>query len=169
MVSLTGYRNDEEFTVLTHGLQCTVCSFKTISNRQSEEFTKRQISDAWREKHGRLTGKQIKDARRQLGMSHDQFAQYLKVGPASVHRWENGQIQDEAMNELILLKTDPFAAMANYETVSQGAMVWAVPGAVFETTQFLGLPSLVETQFQGPKKACGVSALPEGEVCIPLC
>jgi hypothetical protein len=54
-------------------------------------------------------------------MSQDEFARYLKVGPASVHRWENGQIQDEALNELLLLKTDPEAARHNYQTVAMGA------------------------------------------------
>ena len=120
IVDLAGYRHDEEVTVRTHGLECTVCGFKTIDSKYSEEFTK-LISDAYREKHGLLTGKQIREARRKLGMSQDEFARYLKVGPASVHRWENGQIQDEALNELLLLKTDPEAARHNYQTVAMGA------------------------------------------------
>ena len=78
IVDLTGYRHEEEFTVLAHGLQCTVCGFKTIDSKHSEEFTK-LISDAYREKHGLLTGKQIRESRRELRMSQDEFARYLKV------------------------------------------------------------------------------------------
>ena len=120
IMDLTGYRHDEEFTVHAHGLQCTVCAFKTIDSKYGEEFTK-LVSDAYREKHGLLTGKQIREARRHLRMSQDEFARYLKVGPASVHRWENGQIQDEALNELLLLKTDVAAARHNYQKVAMGA------------------------------------------------
>jgi putative zinc finger/helix-turn-helix YgiT family protein len=120
IVELVGHRHDEEFTVRAHGLQCTVCGFKTIDSKHSDEFTK-LVSDAYREKHGLLTGKQIREARRQLRMSQDEFARYLKVGPASVHRWENGQIQDEALNELLLLKTDAMAARENYQKVAMSA------------------------------------------------
>jgi len=133
MVELTGYRHGEEFTVRANGLQCTACGFKTIDNEQSGGFTK-LVSDAYREKHGLLTSAQIREARNRLGMSQEKFAQYLKVGPASVNRWENGQIQDEAMNELILLKTDPFAAMNNYQIVSQGVAIGSETAATIRVS-----------------------------------
>jgi DNA-binding transcriptional regulator YiaG len=46
-------------------------------------------------------------------MSQRQFASYLGVGVASIKRWELGQIQDEAMNNLMVLKTDLAAARHN--------------------------------------------------------
>jgi transcriptional regulator with XRE-family HTH domain len=46
-------------------------------------------------------------------MSQRQFATYLGVGVASIKRWELGQIQDEAMNNLMVLKTDLAAAKQN--------------------------------------------------------
>jgi putative zinc finger/helix-turn-helix YgiT family protein len=147
IVDLTGYRHGEDFTVPAHGLQCTVCGFKTIDSKHSEEFTK-LISDAYREKHGLLTGKQIREARRQLRMSQDEFARYLKVGPASVHRWENGQIQDEALNELLLLKTDVAVARHNYQKVAMGAGTDALI-SFGETTGTIA--PFVEQQFATPK------------------
>src|ERR1022692_3351779 len=43
--------------------------------------------------------------------------QVLGVGSSSVKRWELGWIQDKAMNDLILLRTDPRAAEANLAEV----------------------------------------------------
>jgi putative zinc finger/helix-turn-helix YgiT family protein len=118
MVDLVGYRDHEEFTVRVHGLACTTCGFKTLDNAQSGEFTK-AISDAFRSAHGFLTGAEIKERRSKwLQMSQRQFADHLGgVGLASVKRWELGQIQDRAMDELIRLKTDPRAARNNLRTV----------------------------------------------------
>jgi putative zinc finger/helix-turn-helix YgiT family protein len=170
MVDLPGYRHDEEFSVLAHGLECDACGFKTIDSEHSEEFTK-LISDAYREKHGLLTGKQIREARSKLRMSQDEFARYLKVGPASVNRWENGQIQDEAMNELLLLKTDHSAATENYHVVSQNAATWSEAGCLVSSYEAMDAfaPS-VATQYGKPKStfAPGAFAVAE-EVYAPLC
>ncbi len=153
-VDLTGYRNGEEFTVLARALQCAECGFKTIDSRYSNEFTK-LISDAYREKHGLLTGRQIKEARGRLGMSQDEFARYLKVGPASVHRWENGQIQDEAMNELLLLKTDAVAARDNYQKVAVRTEADTLLVCYCETAG--AIAPFVEQQFGSPKSAYAAS------------
>ena len=110
IVDLAGTRNDEEFIVRVHGLECSSCGFKTIDNYQSGEFTK-ALSDAYRAAHGYLTGAEIRERRHDwLNMSHQAFARHLGVGVASTKRWENGQVQDRAMDILIRLKTDPQAA-----------------------------------------------------------
>lgn len=164
IVDLTGCRHGEDFTVPAHGLQCTICGFKTIDSKYSEEFTK-LTSDAYREKHGLLTGKQIREARRQLRMSQDEFARYLKVGPASVHRWENGQIQDEALNELLLLKTDVAAARHNYQKVAMGAGTDALIS--FGETTGIIVP-FIEQQFGTLKNVYGASVFqPVEEYPLP--
>ena len=164
IVDLTGCRHGEDFTVSAHGLQCTACGFKTIDSKHSEEFTK-LISDAYREKHGLLTGKQIREARRHLRMSQDEFARYLKVGPASVHRWENGQIQDEALNELLLLKTDVAVARNNYQQVAIGAGT----GAIVSFGEAAGIiVPFVEQQFGTLKNVYAASVFqPIGEYAFP--
>jgi len=111
-VELAGERNGESFVVSMPGLFCAACGFQTIDSRASAEFT-RLVSDAYRRKHGLLAGSEIRDRREQLGMSQQQFADHLSVGVASVKRWELGQVQDKAMDELIRLKTDPDAARRN--------------------------------------------------------
>jgi HTH-type transcriptional regulator/antitoxin MqsA len=112
VVTLTGERNGEIFTVTVPGFACTSCDYQTIDNSQSSDFTK-AVSDAYKTAHGLLTGAELKEHRGMLGMSQQEFADYLGVGPASVKRWESGQIQDRAMDELIRLKTDPQAARNN--------------------------------------------------------
>jgi putative zinc finger/helix-turn-helix YgiT family protein len=111
-VQLTGERNGENFVIQMPGLRCGSCGFETIDSVESAEFT-RLVSDAYREKHGLLTGVEIRARREQLKMSQQPFAEYLGVGVASVKRWELGQVQDKAMDELIRLKTDPEAARNN--------------------------------------------------------
>jgi putative zinc finger/helix-turn-helix YgiT family protein len=110
---MTGVRNSEEFTVTVPGLVCDSCGYKTIDNRQSGAFTK-AVSDAYKTAHGLLTGSELRERRADwLKMSQQAFADYLGVGLASIKRWESGQIQDRAMDELIRLKTDPEAARSN--------------------------------------------------------
>jgi putative zinc finger/helix-turn-helix YgiT family protein len=113
-VELSGERNGESFQVRMDGLRCNCCGFQTLDNDHASEFT-RLVSDAYRKKHGLLTGAEIRARRAGLGMSQLEFAKYLGPGVASVKRWELGQIQDKAMDELIRLKTDPEAAKRNLD------------------------------------------------------
>lgn len=114
VMDLVGERNGESFTVRMEGLRCERCGFQTIDSGQSSEFT-RLVSDAYRQSRGLLTGAEIRARRIRLQMTQQQFAEYLGPGIASVKRWEAGQIQDKAMDELIRLKTDPVAAKHNLE------------------------------------------------------
>lgn len=52
-------------------------------------------------------------------MSQRDFAAFLGVGVASVKRWEVGLIQDEAMDRLIRLATDPQVARTNAEQLER--------------------------------------------------
>jgi len=118
-VELTGSRHGEDFVVIVDGLECTDCGHKTIDNNQSGEFTK-AVSDAYRTAHGLLTTREIRDRRNLLGMTQQSFAEYLGgVGVASVKRWEQGQIQDRAMDGLIRLRTDPDTARRNLKELEQ--------------------------------------------------
>jgi len=64
----------------------------------------RRTSDAYRERHNLLTSREIKALRMSLNMSQRQFADFLRVGEASVKRWENWKVQDASSDELIRLK-----------------------------------------------------------------
>ena len=52
-------------------------------------------------------------------MSQRAFAKFLRVGEASVKRWEAGLIQDEANDQLIRLRTNLEAARRNVSELEQ--------------------------------------------------
>lgn len=116
MTALRGTTHGESFELISDALVCPNCGFKTLPAEKMGEFALR-VADAYRQKHGLLTSSQIKDRRLDLGMSQQQFASYVGVGSSSVKRWELGYIQDKAMNDLILLKTDAQRAEANVAEV----------------------------------------------------
>ena len=101
---VSGEVRGEPFTVETEAMVCDRCGFQVLTEEQSAGYTA-AISDAYRRKHGLLTSEELREARKQLGLSQVQFAKYLKVGVASVKRWEAGLIQDQVLDELIRLKT----------------------------------------------------------------
>jgi putative zinc finger/helix-turn-helix YgiT family protein len=139
-VELTGERNGESFSVSVPGMVCSKCGFSTISNKQSGKFTQ-AVSDAYRSAHGLLTGTDLKRLRTRLGMSQVEFAEHLGVGPASVKRWECGQIQDKAMDQLIRLRTDLNAALRNAHQLnaSRQDVEMGVPAQVYNPRSKMGL------------------------------
>ncbi len=114
---VTGTVRGEQFTINSEALVCPKCGFKTIPKELMGEFALR-VAEVYRETHSLLTSSEIKDRRGNLGMTQAQFASYLGVGVASVRRWELGQIQDEAMNTLMVLKTSLAAARNNVAELS---------------------------------------------------
>jgi len=129
VTQLKGRVRGEIFTIASDALVCPKCGFSTIPKEKMGEFSAR-VADAYRQKHGLLTSGQIKDCRADLGMTQQQFANYIGVGVASVKRWELGQLQDEAMNELIMLKTNLRAAEDNVAQLSArlGKPTWPATG-----------------------------------------
>ena len=96
----------EELLVHMDALVCSNCNYTTVEGARMEEYM-RLGADAYRLKHALLTSSEIRTRRRALRMNQEQFASYLGVGPASIKRWELGQIQDQAMDRLIRLMTNP--------------------------------------------------------------
>ena len=97
---------------------CGKCGFQVLSNGQSSAYGI-VIAEAYRERHGLLTSKELKTIRKRLSMSQRDFAAFLGVGIASVKRWEAVLIQDEAMDKLIRLRTDPQTARTNVEQLER--------------------------------------------------
>jgi putative zinc finger/helix-turn-helix YgiT family protein len=93
-------------------LVCSSCGHQALEGKDAAELM-RLAADEYRRRHGLLTSADIQARRKSLGMNQKDFAAYLKVGEASVKRWESGQVQDEAMNHLIELKTSLSAARQN--------------------------------------------------------
>jgi putative zinc finger/helix-turn-helix YgiT family protein len=93
----------ETFNVVSPVLECAHCGWLTLADDQLDELGRR-TSDAYRERHNLLTSREIKALRMSLNMSQRQFADFLRVGEASVKRWENWKVQDASSDELIRLK-----------------------------------------------------------------
>ncbi len=111
---IRGVRLEVEDTVNV----CSHCGSISIPLAHADEHG-RLVDEAYRRLAGILTVEEIKAARHRLRMSQRQFAEYLGVGEASVKRWETGVLPDKSSSDLIRLKTDPEAALANYRQVEQ--------------------------------------------------
>jgi len=112
LTEMTAHVRGEEVAVRTEAMVCKRCGFQVLTDEQSNAYTIAS-ADAYRQRHNLLTTKDLKKVRERLGMSFRAFAKYLRVGEASPKRWEAGLVQDEAMDELIRLKTDLTAARRN--------------------------------------------------------
>lgn len=93
----------ENFHVPASVMACKNCNWYFLADGQGDEL-RRNTADAYRKKHGLLTSSDIKAMRAELGMSQREFASFLRVGEASVKRWETWQVQDASSDELMRLK-----------------------------------------------------------------
>ncbi len=96
--------------VMTH--VCTGCNTPLMDSHQMNHL-RRAAADQYRRMHQLLTSEEIVKFRQALGMSQTAFANYLKVGEASVKRWETYYVQDVVQDENIRLKCDEAYAESN--------------------------------------------------------
>jgi putative zinc finger/helix-turn-helix YgiT family protein len=99
----------EAVRVRCPGLRCAACGFETLELGTMDALAAR-AADEYRRQHGLLRSDEIRARRKSLGLTQEAFARWLRVGVASVRRWELGGVQDCAMDELMRLKTDQAAA-----------------------------------------------------------
>ena len=114
---IPGEFRDFKTTVTMPALRCSNCGYVTIRGEDMATFMT-LVADKFRKHSGLLTSKEIRDRRAGLKLTQEAFAGYLGVGVASIKRWELGQVQDEAMDQLIRLKTNPHEALRNYYEVA---------------------------------------------------
>jgi putative zinc finger/helix-turn-helix YgiT family protein len=105
-VRLSGEIRKFPYTVEMEGLKCPACGYSTVDSRSMAEFG-RLASDEYRRAHGLLTSTEIRNIRTNLGLSQQEFADFIDVGIASIKRWELGKIQDKRSDDLIREKTKP--------------------------------------------------------------
>jgi len=126
IATVPGDVRGEGVTIDAEASVCDRCGFQVMDDAQSAAYGI-AVADAYRHKLGLLTSQDLKAIRRRLAMSQIQFAAFLKVGQASVKRWEAGLIQDEAMDELIRLKTSVEAAWENLREIESRLNEQVVP------------------------------------------
>jgi len=95
----------EQLDVNTPVSVCQACGWQTLGPGQTDELRKR-TADAYRQKYGLLTSAEIVSRRKSLEMSQREFADFLRVGEASVKRWETWQVQDDSSDELMRMKCE---------------------------------------------------------------
>ena len=66
---------------------CPVCGIEAGTINQTAT-TQRAISDAYRKAVNLLTGKEIREGRKELELSQEALAKRMNVGIASIKRWE---------------------------------------------------------------------------------
>ena len=105
----------EEVEVVASAMVCVQCHAPLMNDEQMNQLRK-VAADAYRKERGLLTSEEIVKFRSLFGMSQTAFANYLKVGEASVKRWETYFVQDLSQDEHIRLKCDE--AYAEYSALS---------------------------------------------------
>ncbi len=87
-----------EVEVVVPTFVCAKCKTPLMDTEQMNVL-RRTAADKYREMNHLLTSQEIIHFRNTLGMSQVAFANYLKVGEASVKRWESYFVQDVAQDE----------------------------------------------------------------------
>lgn len=90
----------EELIVEVELFVCDFCKLEVGTPKQTGTIQK-AIADAYRKKVGLLPGSEIAGKRGKLGLSQQQLADMMKVGVASIKRWEGGLIQSQSMDHLL--------------------------------------------------------------------
>lgn len=102
----------EEVEVVVPSFVCTKCQTPLMDGEQMNVL-RRSAADKYRKQHNLLTSEEIINYRASLGMSQAAFANYLKVGEASIKRWETYYVQDVVQDDHIRLKCDEAYAELN--------------------------------------------------------
>lgn len=102
----------EDVEVVVASFVCTKCQTPLMDGEQMNKL-RRSAADKYRKKHNLLTSEEIIRYRASLGMSQAAFANYLKVGEASIKRWETYYVQDVVQDDHIRLKCDEAYAELN--------------------------------------------------------
>lgn len=95
-----------DIEVQAHVCTCSVCHTE-IWDAELDDENLTQAYQKYREIKGLLTPEEIKSIRQHYGLSQTAFAKVLGLGEKTIARYENGSLQDEAQNNLILLARDP--------------------------------------------------------------
>lgn len=106
----------ENITVSGTVLHCSVCEEALVSE-EHDSATLEKAYALFRERHGLLTPQEIRSIREGYGLSQRALARWLGCGDVTIHRYENGALQDAAHDRLLRLIREP----ANLQTLLEGA------------------------------------------------
>ncbi len=85
---------------------CQKCGMKIFDEEQDSRNLEKAYSQ-YREKHNLLSPSEICTIREKYGLSQRALSRLLGCGEITIHRYENGAIQDNAHDKLLHLIADP--------------------------------------------------------------
>lgn len=98
---------------------CSACNLPSF-DQQTQEALEKKAKQQFIENHGLLSSGEIKEFRKRLKMTRDQFGEYLHVLPLSIYMWEKrGRIQNKSSDELIRLKCNPTYLAEHEEEINR--------------------------------------------------
>ncbi len=87
-------------------IKCTVCDNEFESPEQGHDVADLALR-AYREKVGLLSPGKIRDFRKSLGLTQQELSKILGWGGATLSRYENGSLQDEAHDRALRMIMEP--------------------------------------------------------------
>lgn len=103
----TYHIRESDITITAEIATCTICG-EEIVDFEHDDANFRKAYDQYKVINGLLTSQEIKEIRECYEVSQVAFARILGVGDKTIARYENGSLQDEAINNLIMLAKDPY-------------------------------------------------------------
>jgi putative zinc finger/helix-turn-helix YgiT family protein len=116
----------EPIAVAASVRHCAVCNEALVSEDYEAEMLERAYGQ-YRTRHGLLAPREIREIRDKYGLSQRSMARLLGWGDITLHRYENGALQDAAHDSLLRLISEP----SNLKTLVDGAGD-RLPGATLE-------------------------------------
>lgn len=96
---------------------------KEIFNRNIEIENDQRLYDIYKKQNNLLTNFEIKKIRQKYGLTQKEYALVIGVGEITVHRFEKGAIQTEAVDSIMKLSNDPdnmaFLLLQNRNNISE--------------------------------------------------
>ena len=97
----------EPVTVEAQVRTCAECG-EDMYDEEMDNATLLRAYAKYRHNHKLLLPEEIKQIREQYGLSQRSFAKLLNWGDKTIHRYENGSLQDKAHNSLLLFLREPY-------------------------------------------------------------
>lgn len=136
---ITHHVKGVEITIDAEVMVCNECGEEVFDEETNNEIL-RNIYAEYRRIKGLLQPYEIKSVRERYGVSQVVFAKILGLGDKTISRYENGSIQDEAQNNLILLAANPENFMKlldkNRLKLTENELLQVMAGRVFMTLPY---------------------------------
>ena len=94
-----GVHEKRQYSAELDVIACTKCGAEVV-----DEYARLQQHEVWCKENGLLGPRAIRDLRDRLKLSQEDFAKLLRLGSASVRRWERGvTVQNASLDSLMRL------------------------------------------------------------------